>query len=191
MPRGKRFKILETAIKKYQAPIGAAGTPFYKYDQFKKGLADYHPSMPEQEPVKRRKAKPFGAATASVPYVISRSSTRALATNIGATGFSLNDLAVSDLAAADDVVDSPNYVPAKMVVFAATGTITTVTASENKVTGTAYKRKAGASYTLPFGQGATPGTSLIVAMGYLSDKAENLTNKSVTFKPERFYGKGA
>ncbi len=28
MPRGKRFKILKTAIRKYKAPVTVPGTPF-------------------------------------------------------------------------------------------------------------------------------------------------------------------
>lgn len=190
MGRSKRFKILKTAIKKYQAPVTTVGTPFYKFDQFQKGLADYHPDQPARGKSEERKAKPFAEVAAADPYIISGSSTRSLETSIAQTGFTLTDLAVSDVAAADVVQGNPNYIPAKIIVFVGGTASTTVTAVENKVTGTAYKRKTGTSYTLPFGQGATPGTSLLNAMGYLSNKADD-AGKSVTFTPERFYGTGA
>lgn len=189
MPRGKRFKILKTAIRKYKAPVTVPGTPFYKFDQFDKGLVDFHPDQPDRGKSEERKCKAFAEISTADPYIINGSSTRALETGIAATGFNLNDLAVSDVAAADVVSDNPNFIPAKVIVFVGTGATTNVTAAENKVTGTAYKRKTGASYTLPFGQGATPGTSVLIAMGYLSNKAD-AAGKGVTFKPERFYGNG-
>lgn len=190
MGRNKRFKILRTAIRKYKAPVSTPGTPFYVFDQFDKGLADFHPEQPDRGAQEERKAKPFAVPATSDPYVIQRSSTRALETGLASTGLSLADLAVSDVLAADTVTDNPNYIPAKIVVFNPTGTTRDVSAAQNKVTGTPYKRRNGSSYTLPFGQGATPGTTLLVAMGYLSDKAD-AAGKTVTFKPERFYGNGS
>lgn len=189
MARQKRFKVLKTAIRKYGAPVNIPGTPFFKFDQFDKGNADYHPAQPSRGKVKDRKAKPFAVPTTENPYTIRGSSTRALETSLATTGFTLNDLAVSDIDDADVVQGNPNYVPAKVIIFSGTGATTTVTAIQNKVTGTAYKRKTGNSFTLPFGQGATPGVSLLNAQGYLAAKAD-ATGKGVTFLPERFYGKG-
>lgn len=192
MGRGKRFKVLETAIKKYKAPTNIAGTPFAIYTKFKAGEADYHPSQPSRGDSEERKLKAFGAPVAEDPYVISGASTRALNTSIASTGLALADLALSNVAAADTVQDNPNFIPAKVVVFVRSGTTSTpVAATANKVTGTAYKRRGGASYTLPFGQGATPGTTVVVAMGYLATKAGAGVGRSTTFKPERFYGNGS
>lgn len=185
----KRFKILETAIKKYKAPVNVSGTPFFKYDQFQKGLTDFHPDQPDRGKSENRILTPFAVPSTEAPYRLTRTSTRAVETSLGLTGFTLGDLALANESASVEVNSNREYIPAKVTVFVGTGATTNVSATENKVTGTPYKRKVGTSFTLPFGQGATPGTTVLNAMGYLSNKADS-TGKSVTFKPERFYGSG-
>lgn len=192
MARSKRFKILKTAISKYKAPVSTPGTAFYVFDRFQKGLTDYHPNQPARGEVQDWKAKPFGVPSSeTILTKIKRASTRSLATDLGQTGLVLTDLAVSQVEATDNVSDDSNYIPAKAIVFSGTTGVTNVSASDNKVTGVPYKRRNGSSFTLPFGQGNTPGTHMTIAMGYIADKIDEATgNKTVTFKPERFYGSG-
>lgn len=192
MGKTRRFKILDTAIRKYKAPVSTAGTPFYVYDRFTKGLNDFHPVQPERGESTEWKLKPFGVpSTESVLTVLKRASTRALSTELQSTGLALTDLSVSVVQASNTVFDDPTFQPAKIIVFDAEATTTNVTAAQNKVTGTAYKRRNGKSYTLPFGQGTTPGATVTAAMAYLARKVDAATGrKTVTFKPERFYGTG-
>lgn len=190
MARVKRFKILRTAIRKYKAPV-TAGTPFGTFDAFDKGNSELSPTQPARGTVRLWKGKPFGVNNTSDPYLLNRPSTRSLVTALGSSGFTLTDLAVSAYELTDEVDSSPNFVAARAVVknLPAAGTDQTTTET-SKITGLSYKRRKGETYTLPFCQDATaPGPNVADAMAYLSDKAAD-NNKGITFKPERFYGKG-
>lgn len=68
-------------------------------------------------------------------------------------GASLGGVALYNLTASPDdgVLKRVGFVPSKAIITVRLSTPTTVAASENRITGRAYKTRSGDSYTVPFG----------------------------------------
>jgi hypothetical protein len=79
----------------------------------------------------------------------------------------------------------PGFVPAKAILAAKTPT-TTVTASQNRITGRAYKKRTGETFTVPYGATASGQTEFVRQQAILANReAAGSSGHQVTFTPER------
>lgn len=183
MPRSRRFKILETAIKKYKAPVTTPGTAFFRYDQFQKGLTEYNVNGQARGDDELQSLVPFGLGDGTNKLIIQVSG-RVTDPNIGANALSRSELGLSSPVAADDY--NENFIPAKIIVKQV-GASTTAT---SQITGVPYKKVAGESFTFPFGR-KTATDRLFDRQLALYNIVEAAEGKfSTTFTPERMYGSG-
>lgn len=183
MGRNRRFKILETAIKKYKAPVTTPGNAFYKYDQFQKGLATYDVDGTERGDDELQSIIPFGLGDGTEKLVIQVSG-RVTDTSIAANALTKAELGLAAPVAADDY--NENFMPAKIIVKAQGAKADKV----SQITGVTYKKVAGNSFTFPFGRKAATDRLFDrqLALYNLIEAAEG--KFSVTFAPERMYGSG-
>jgi hypothetical protein len=193
---GRRFNNLDAALK-YLRPPGAteeaeipdapAGTQLRQYQDFKAGkrVVSYTraaASLPGN--IDAVSLLPFALPTTNTTRYLVDCSFRSIQglSNTGLTVENLNIDPTPDESA--NLTKLVGFTPARAVVKNVTGT--TASPKTSKITGDAYKAKAGASYTLPFGR-STDKPSYSQVKGEIVAAVANATgNKGVSFKPENY-----
>lgn len=179
----RRFKILETAIRKYKAPVSTPGTAFYKYDQFRKGLVDFNVDGQARGDDEFRALTPFGLGDGTEKLAVQVSG-RLTDTNISGNALSATELGLT-------AVTNENYerdfIPAKIIVKK----LGAGSPQTSQITGVSYTKIAGDSFTFPYGR-KTATDRQFDRQRALYNLIEASTEKfSATFTPERMRGAGA
>lgn len=192
----KRFNNLDTALK-YLRPPGATdgaespdaptGSQLRQYQDFKSGkrVVSYIRSTGSNPgDIKSAALKPFALPSANTTSYLAEISNRAL-TNIGTAGLTTDILNIDTTPEGTaNLVKVIGFTPARAVVTNVTGTTGSPTTS--KITGASYKKKAGASYSFPFGRSTDDPSYSEVKAAITGAVAGAGGNKGVSFKPEIF-----
>jgi hypothetical protein len=172
----KRFSRLKYAVKKLGATGGAAIEAFQR---FERGESNYTTTPVDKGSEESVIIQPFGYS-ADRPVIVSYSGRAAL----NLTGAGLSAANLGHLAPDPDAGYQPGFIPAKAIVFV--GTTGSGVATVSKITGLSYKKRGGASYTIPFGRvGATEGE--FERQSAIVTAVESTPTRSVSFQSERIY----
>jgi hypothetical protein len=192
----KRFSRLKFAVKMLEGTTPPAGSALANFLLFQAGNPEYTPKPAEGAMEARggsivRGVNPFGkpiAANANSQKVgvSGRAFTQVTAIGLDATGTGGNNLNLLET-----FNNSGSFEAAKITVF--TGPSGPGTATRSTITRLNYKKRAGNSYTYPFGAtGTAPddheqtkATGLAAAIA-AKDAGDATNSYSCTFKPERF-----
>jgi hypothetical protein len=193
----RRFSRLKYAIKLLEGTPPPAGSPLANFLLFQAGNPEYTPK-PGAGAVEPRGGsiirgvspfgKPIGTANANSEKVSisGRAFNQVTAVGLDASGTGANNLNLLDT-----FNNSGSFEAAKITVFLGPSGPGELTRST--ILRTQYKKRAGNSYTYPFGAtGTAPNdheqtkaTSLAAAIA-AKDAADATNSYSCTFKPERF-----
>lgn len=184
----KRFSRLQYGLTMLRTPTGTgtipdapAGTVAKEFQDFKAGKKDInYPRAEASKPgsIEKVSILPFYFAGAAGKETIVSLSKRA----DDKTEFDGIQTACNHITADYDLHGTlANFIPAKAVVFDAGTTSTTAT---SQITGKRYEKRAGASYTFPYGASATEQAERNVRQDILT-VVNTLTNVSVSFSSEK------
>lgn len=191
--RRKRFRGLEATLKNMQhATTGAldlstlpAGSVIKNYVDFitKARQVSYtRTAASKPGPAVKKQLIPFAVDAATGDAVIVRVSGRANAAIGTTTGVNDNDL---NLAALTTGVKMGGFAPAVATIFVPSAQ--NDVKEESQITGRRYNPKEGASYTLPFGQGAAGSVPENTFQGVATTIVNAAgAGKTVSFQPEKF-----
>lgn len=193
----KRFSRLKFAVKMLEGTTPPAGSALANFLLFQAGNPEYTPKPAATALEARggsiiRGASPFGKpigtnnANSQKVSMSGRASTQATALGLNTTGTGENNLNLLDT-----FNNSGNFEPAKITVFV--GATGSGDPTRSTITRLTYKKRAGNSYTYPFGATGTPpndheqtkATALAAAIA-TKDAGDAANSYSCTFKPERF-----
>lgn len=170
---GKRFaRILYT-----QNVLKATGESITAFRAFRNGTSNYTTTAVDRGSNVTTAIQAFGFGEAT--DVIASYSGRA-GGNLTGAGVSA---AIMGHKALTDAVSMQGFTPANAVIFVGTGTGTDV---NSKITGLPYKKRAGESYTIPFGKVTTTDGEFDRQVA-IATAVEGQPNRAVSFKPERIY----
>lgn len=184
----KRFSRLQYGLTMLRTPTGTGtipdaptGTVAKEFQDFKAGKKDInYPRAEASKPgsIKKVSILPFYFAGATGKETIVSLSQRA----DDKTELASVESACNHIAADYDLHGTlANFIPAKAVVFDAGSTSTTAT---SQITGKRYEKRAGASYTYPYGASATEQAERNVRQDILT-AVQALTTASVSFSSEK------
>lgn len=186
----KRFSRLKYALKAIQDPTSdteanrpPAGSILFKYNEFAIGSRDVeYPRDPDSNPgeLKTVGVNPFGypvSAESLVKVPISNRvlTNQTLSASRDAANIQTNTSAV--------VLDLDGFVPAKATVFIEAATQPT-TPETSKITGVRYKKRAGTSFSFPYGSKTGEIHESVVRAG-IQVAVVQITRGSVSFKSEK------
>jgi len=192
---GKRFNNLDAALK-YLRPPGATdgaespdaptGSQLRQYQDYKAGkrvITYTRATTSNPGDIKSAALKPFSLPAASTANYLVDISNRAL-TNIGTAGLTADVLNIDTTTEGTTNVSKVyGFTPARAIVKNVTGT-GAGTPTPSKITGASYKKKAGASYSYPFGRSTDDPSYSEVKAAITNAIANSGGNKGVSFKPE-------
>lgn len=185
----KRFTRLEAALKYIRPPRGTAvedapaGTALRLYQDWKAGkrVIEYtrdEGSNPDR--ILKVAVNPFGYPAADGNLAIVPISQRASLSAVGA--------AIQTAANIEENIDLgaqelTGFIPAKATIFAGSGT-TTLVANGSEITGIPYRKRNGASFTIPYGRSVGMPTEIEVRNAIKAALVAS-PNATVSFKSER------
>ena len=192
----RRFSRLKFAVKMLEGTTPPAGSALANFLLFQAGNPEYTPKPGEGAMEPRggsivRGVNPFGKPIASNANsqrvgISGRAFQQVTAIGLDATGTGGNNLNLLET-----FNNSGNFEAAKITVF--TGVSGPGTATRSTITRLNYKKRAGNSYTYPFGStGTAPDDheqtkAVILAAAIAAKDATDATNSyNCSFKPERF-----
>lgn len=142
------------------------------------------PEASHQEQGRRKKVgiRPFGETFNDSSKYIVKVSGRAYTEIDTGTGYGGMGSVYGVVTALDDYTKRAGFVPAKAIFAKRLTTPESVTAAENRLTGRAYKRHTGETFTFPFGRAAATDEELEVQDEIVAQVEETHV---VSFKPER------
>jgi hypothetical protein len=193
----KRFSRLKFAVKMLEGTTPPAGSALANFLLFQAGNPEYTPRPSEAAMEPRGGSivrglnpfgKPIGTANANSEKVAitGRAFNQVTAVGLDATGTGAGNLNLLET-----FNNSGSFEPAKIVVFV--GAAGSGDPTNSTITRRTYKKRAGNSYTYPFGAtGTAPNdheqTKATALAGAIAakDAADAANSYSCTFKPERF-----
>ena len=186
---GKRFSRLEAALKYIRTGQGVtavdapAGSALREYQDWKAGRRVINYTRdPNSNPDKilQVSINPFGYAVDAANLAICPFSQRARNSSVGTALIGAANVTIGTPAGAQDL---KGFIPAKATIFAGTGS-TGGTEEPSEITGLRYKKKPGASYTVPYG--AAPGKIQESEVRKdIRTAIAGVANATVSFKSER------
>lgn len=185
----KRFTRLEAALKYIRPGQGEviadapAGTPLRMYQDWKAGrrVIEYtrdEGSNPDR--ILKVAINPFGYPTVEGNLAIVPVSQRAILSSTGAAIKTAANIEDETEVGAQDLT---GFIPAKAIIFAGTGT-TTLNGDGSEITGLKYRKRNGASYTIPYGASVSKPKEMEVRAAIKAALAAS-PNATVSFKSER------
>jgi hypothetical protein len=189
-----RFHRLRQALKLAGGTVDPSSA-LHGYQQFTNGKTHITVTNPVSSANRKRNTialLPFGFTNPTTP--VAADHYESYVTVYSNAGRNTLTIAMSQLgwtAIAVGNQQNPDYYPSKLIVFVPSGP-RAAAANPSGVTGLAYKRTPGASYSLPFGRGGTASSdeeeTRRYALSTLAKAGDGETHKatSVTFQPEYF-----
>lgn len=182
---GKRFSQLEYFIKQAKAMSITIDTDdnIKAYKEYKRGTSTTYKTTAVNKLASRPVTLlPFCTIELTARYAIKMSGRSfSSMTQNGITAAKLNIDATVGTGNAGGTKNRA-FAPAKAVLFVGTGTVTT---PKSGITLLEYKKRAGASYTYPFGRGTTENQDNYPQMCGILLSDLGVGNRTVSFKPER------
>lgn len=168
---GKRFNRIRYA----QNVLKATGTAITAFQAFRNGTSNYSTTSVDRGSDATTAIQAFGFGTSKVIQVSYSGRSGGNLTGAGVSAALLGHQAATD---AEFVA---GFQAAKATVFVGTGTGAQAT---SKITGLPYKKRAGESYTFPFGK-TTATDGEFERQSAIFTAVEGNVNRSVTFRAEK------
>lgn len=185
----KRFTRLEAALKYIRPGQGGAiadapsGTPLRLYQDWKAGrrVIEYTRdggSNPDR--ILKVSVNPFGYPTTEGSLAVVPVSQRAILSTVGAAIKTAANIEDETEVGAQEL---RGFIPAKAIIFAGTGTAST-TGEPSEITGLRYKKRNGASFTIPYGASVSKPREVEVRAAIKAVLVSS-PNATVSFKSEK------
>jgi hypothetical protein len=161
------------------APVGTVARKYQDYAGKKVKLTYVRSATSKPEALLKVSILPFYyGGVAGTEAIVNQSKRADIASNLGGIQTQCNQVTVNF----DTHKKLSNFIPAKVTVHDFTNT---VTKEVSKITGLNYDKKAGASYTFPFGATTTEKSPSEVIKGILA-AVNTLGTASASFTPEKY-----
>ncbi len=185
----KRFRRLEAALKYIRPGQGGTvtdaptGTPLRLYQDWKAGKREVtytRDASSNPDKILKLSLNPFGMDVDPANLTIVPTSQRA---NTSSVGDAVRAAANLNTQLTEDATELQGFIPAKATIFAGTGSAT-AQAGGSKITGLNYKKRNGASFTMPYGASVANSREAEVRAAIRTALASS-ANATVSFKSER------